>query len=206
MDEKALFPLILRRLFTLTAAISTLLCVATAALWMRSYFAWDEFARQSASPLRLNPRYDGIRIRARYLVDHSSFTILDSFNGSLWLRWYDDRSTVRTSDSRIPKSWEWTTAAPGGSGSKPPLWGPFGLSRFQRTSNSHQWNMQLSDGTVCLGTAILARISLVLMRRDRHKRRQAAGLCRFCGYDVRASKDCCSECGRSIPERQKPAI
>jgi hypothetical protein len=113
--EAALFSPMFRRLFTLTAAISLLLCVVTAALWVRSFFTWDELAREDASPLRFNDWYERTRTHpAKYLIDHSSVTVSDSFHGSLWLRWYVDRGPVETNGRRIPRhGWEWTRAAPG---------------------------------------------------------------------------------------------
>lgn len=48
--------------------------------------------------------------------------------------------------------------------------------------------MLVLPGGVCLRTAL---------RRHRHPR--GAGFCSACGYDLRASKDRCPECGRRVP-------
>src|SRR4051812_47716896 len=42
-----------RRLFTLAAAVSLLLCLATAALWVRSY--WRGYGLQHADPITARP-------------------------------------------------------------------------------------------------------------------------------------------------------
>jgi hypothetical protein len=73
-----------------------------------------------------------------------------------------------------------------------------------------QFNVLVSDWACCLGTAILPAIWLVSFRLNRRKQRQVAGLCRRCGYDLRASKGRCPECG-TVPalaqyvERQNSA-
>jgi predicted amidophosphoribosyltransferase len=43
--------------------------------------------------------------------------------------------------------------------------------------------------------------ALVFLRHRRLKHRRRRGLCLNCGYDLRASKDVCSECGASIPAK-----
>lgn len=54
-----------------------------------------------------------------------------------------------------------------------------------------QWLFMLA------GTVLPARCALALMARRRRFRR---GLCRRCGYDLRASPEHCPECGSEVPE------
>lgn len=54
-----------------------------------------------------------------------------------------------------------------------------------------------------LTTLILPALWFRGWRRDRRNRRQ--GLCPKCGYDLRASRDRCPECGTSIPT-QSPSV
>ncbi|MCY2953052.1 MAG: hypothetical protein NTU53_13905 [Planctomycetota bacterium] len=49
-------------------------------------------------------------------------------------------------------------------------------------------------------TLILPTVYLIL--RHRHRRRHRLGLCLTCGYDLRASKDKCPECGSPIPQSE----
>jgi len=41
--------------------------------------------------------------------------------------------------------------------------------------------------------------AVALWRRHRRNRRRADGMCVHCGYDLRASKDRCPECGAALP-------
>ena len=57
-------------------------------------------------------------------------------------------------------------------------------------------------------TAVLPALWLMDARRAK-RRRRAAGLCAVCGYDLRASRDCCPECGTkpdsAPPIKTRPA-
>lgn len=44
-----------------------------------------------------------------------------------------------------------------------------------------------------------ARLLVWATRRRRELERRRMGLCPACGYDLRASKDCCPECGTPVP-------
>lgn len=58
---------------------------------------------------------------------------------------------------------------------------------------------------VCAGTgiAVVFGLTLLLLVRigmeERFERRRSAGLCTNCGYDLRASRTTCPECGPQVP-------
>ncbi len=53
-----------------------------------------------------------------------------------------------------------------------------------------------------LGGLVWTAWLLMAIRRDRH--RLGHGLCMRCGYDLRHSRDRCSECGEPIRELKSP--
>lgn len=186
-----------RRLFTFASAASLLLCIFIAALWARSFFVWDEVAREYASPPRFNPSYDRrLNPPSKYVIDHYSMMIWDSFDGSVSLRWYVPKLVESDETGLRNRGWEWTASAPDRSGGKPSLWGWFSFSRVAPPT-TFQLNVQVPDWVLCIGTAILPTIECLRLRRRRKSK--AAGLCAYCGYDLRASKDRCPECGTMFP-------
>ena len=52
-----------------------------------------------------------------------------------------------------------------------------------------------------LGVIILVRLWVVSGRRLRRKIRQQRGLCGRCGYDLRATRQSCPECGERVKKR-----
>jgi hypothetical protein len=57
---------------------------------------------------------------------------------------------------------------------------------------------------VALNTLLAVHPGRRMWQIYRHSHRQMAGLCPECGYDLRASKERCLECGREIEEREVP--
>jgi hypothetical protein len=71
-------------------------------------------------------------------------------------------------------------------------------------SNGHAGSDFQILGWACFGIGIVSLVlgifaQLYLQRWEKQLgMRQASGLCPNCGYDLRASKDRCPECGREI--------
>ena len=71
------------RLFNLAAAVSLVLCVATVALWVRSYFRWDEVRRS----------------------DHDSADIIGASRGVIYVIAFALRTVPRLRSWRAVQGW-----------------------------------------------------------------------------------------------------
>jgi hypothetical protein len=72
-------------------------------------------------------------------------------------------------------------------------------SRYKPAMHEVSGNLRIPCWLPGLLTMIMPTVALLRWRRARY--RMSKGLCRRCGYDLRASTDKCPECGTSIPQR-----
>ena len=166
----------LRILFNIVTAVSLLLCIATAVLWVRSYVIGDEWVwyDRTCSECPFDVRTgDG---RWQY-----TWADVRSFIGEL--------APAGHATHREPGKWM-MIAAPSGS----PHYAIPGL-RFDRYSPLY-WCLQ---GSFAIPFIVTAAIPLLWLARARLRRKlKEAGCCPTCGYDLRATPDRCPECG-TIP-------
>jgi hypothetical protein len=189
----------IRRPFPFISAMSLLLLMATAVLWIRSYFVVDDFLWQQRSPTRA-AMWEGVVSRGRF------FAI--KIDG-VWLANPGWKHAVSSGAVHV---------------------GVVGADLFSRLgfSISIQGAGPLyelaSDGTPVLNTSMtpeptqslraigfprwlptalfaLPPICWAIPRLFRRVHR-TPGACRCCGYDLRASKDRCPECGTLIQAMQ----
>jgi hypothetical protein len=185
-----------RRLFTLLAAVSLLLCLATCALWARSYWIWYSI------------QYDG---DAR--EDGQNHSGCDAVDGSLYasrvLFYYADPRTEAAVDERFPNAG--MLRGPGWSDKSE------GAVPSSRTGSLFKrlwvWSYECDDFLIspgnrysqrCYAASIrfplwnpvvaFAALPAIWLWRAR-RRRKRPGLCLACGYDLRASPNRCPECG-----------
>ena len=162
-----------RWLFNVAAALCLMLCVATVALWLRSYTTGDDWEYQTA----------GDRL----------FVVL-SLNGNLFLCAVDRRPSpnypVGFSHSTFPSpKGPWTAGIATPHDAKRLL--GIGIIRggYFRDLVIAYW---------LLGTGLLITPALWIRRWRRERRAQGVGLCPTCGYDLRATPDRCPECGNTV--------
>jgi hypothetical protein len=161
-----------RLLFTALAAVSFLLCVATVAMWIRSHWRGD------------------VIVWSRGDITISIRTV----PGTVGL------SFVRSTDPRRAASWNYQSSPrspwlyAGGFSfrhNKGRGWPGGWIASWEEWSASFPWSI------ACLCFWVVPAIWLMRLRRWR-EREPAAGRCRKCGYDLRATPERCPECG-TIP-------
>jgi hypothetical protein len=174
------------KVFVLTYAISLVLCVLTAALWVRSYSNGDLI------------RYIGAESEAG-----STSCFLSSTTGRIQLSCYvelgrDDTFQVAATGSRLPDGFSlrhWDSSAQ-----------PFTLpnDRFMNRIGFDARARELplgSDYSVVIPYYALTLTTLAVgvfayIRYRRLVRSRAVGRCAACGYDLRATPARCPECGK----------
>ena len=199
-----------RRLFTLCAAASLVLCVAVCALWVRSYWVgYSGIVRHETLTA------DGYRER---------FVLFASGRGTFGIGFdtvRDDGAEARRLGYTPPRRWRadvgparaesvaerWlaprrTGALRAGESFR---WRQFAVLRQARPtlllrgprvhwwSHSASWEAVFPAWLPAALTAAMPAWAALRIGRTRHRRR--AGLCPACGYDLRASPDLCPECG-----------
>jgi hypothetical protein len=183
IDAHRVLAIFRRRRFDFLTILSLLLCLATVALWVRSYWRYDGLTRYCDARPNV----------ARIFQMRSNFGELgiDFFQ-------YDDRNR------RVP-GWQYLVGSnPRASNVESQTGLPpsirvasflsFGYvhgglpSYFIRAIYFPHWFLVL-----LLAILPASRLRSILRTRHRHR----AGLCPHCGYDLRATPDRCPECGHA---------
>ena len=171
---------LLRWTFNTLAMASLLLCLATAALWVRSYCVYDWFHahRREADDAR---------------EDHYCVFIW-SYHGSSpaprLVRAARDRRDSAMGVQSNSRS-EFRGVFPTG----------FGLNADRVVDHGYGFNYRswhLPDWSLVSAFAVLPLIATLRQIRAVHRRRRRSrrGCCPACGYDLRATPGRCPECGR----------
>jgi hypothetical protein len=156
-----------RRLFNLAAALSLVLCLATAALWVRSYYVSDQFGYTNGGPwIGMTSERAGISLAYKHYHNHT-----------LPNKGLEYRASPRPSPRQISTFlgfFYWN-----GSGT--------GITF---------WELIVPLWFIAVLVATFATLWLWNYDcRRRWVLRWRAGLCPTCGYDLRATPDRCPECG-----------
>jgi hypothetical protein len=163
----------IRRMFTFASALSLLLCVGAAVLWVRSYFIWDSI--------------DDAHSRWSIVV-HSDW-------GDVLVH-----ASATTHSERLGRRWEYESTKAGRAvtgqfiGFGRPL---VSIEDHDGKVTGHQPVYCFPHWAVVVAFGLMPAI--VIARRGRQRRKSRGGACRTCGYDLRASSGRCPECGTPIP-------
>ena len=166
-----------RRLINLLTILSLLLCVAVAALWGRGYWASDQLDLVAVRP-------SGSRLALWFR----------SGRGGLGL-------TVVTYPAALIKSTRpsWRSTEPQYGGAKWAEVGYGGFGFYLAALSDAAGSVRLIGVCVPAPLVLLSSAVLPVLHVRRCRRRDRAGLCPQCGYDLRATPDRCPECGTAIP-------
>jgi hypothetical protein len=181
-------------LFNGLAAVSALLCVATCALWVRSFATADNVYYGLWTNGTTGRSWHVESQRAQMRVDFGRARFIGYTAGELKKSFPEDQA-VRWEHVSARVVWEPTGT----------IWLRMGFYA------SHIPEYEIFDLYHCVQefrtitfphwfAAALLAISPAcwMIRSGRRRRRSLSGGCVCCGYDLRASPDRCPECGRAL--------
>ena len=182
-----------RRLFDLVAVVSLVLCVASVALWVRSYFTEDSVYKLSPCRTGAGPSYDAWGLisgggKLQFLRQQS-----------LGLSLIETRTEL-AKNGKWGLHWNHYPYAPP-SGLKGNIWNRMGFA--YRVVGPNQWftlDWRAAVPHWSIAAFFAVAPVIVAMTAMRRSRRTAAHRCVSCGYDLRATPDRCPECGTAVAE------
>jgi len=174
-----------RRLFTVLSALSLLLCVATAVLWVRSYWVYNEAHWGQALFIPVDPGvFDG---------EH----YLGSYRGRLY---YGRARGIGYFTMSLAEQTPWR---PDGSVNFPSILPP-GILGFAHCEPANTGLFVCTVWCLPYWFAVLGTGALPLYWFKTYRRvskYQRLGLCPTCAYDLRATPTQCPECGSPTPAK-----
>jgi hypothetical protein len=205
-----------RRAFYVFILVSLVICLATAALWIRSYKKWDTFlARWPAQGMGIRSAHGCVIINIK-LTDVSHDVPDKGLYSSEPIKWaFSDNSIMMGDDDPLP------------------IFGPINFPIFTKqnfachyvegdppnggTLSESYWQYGPAGPRPVVGDryivirfphwSIIALFSLPALywcmskaRQFHRKRKIQAGYCPTCGYDLRATPGRCPECGTVIDQ------
>ncbi|MGE5608945.1 MAG: hypothetical protein ACM359_06810 [Bacillota bacterium] len=176
----------MRYVFGIVAVLSLLLCMAAMALWGRSYFVWDrgfvcgEVVGETQNVIDVSSSRGQLTLT---LTQAEGFSLGSSPREGA--RIYQEEL------SRGPSERTWLGFRFGKE---------IAFLTYDHTARVSPkrtiWTAIVPDWFVVVLTAAMPVVWT--LRGWQRVRRRAAGCCVSCGYDLRASKERCPECGRAI--------
>lgn len=184
-----------RPVFTIAAAVSLLLCVATAILWFRGNCRSDSITLETPFHIISLVSGDSAIELVRLTMDFSTVTVEPSDDYPVPQPYPHWNFSYATSGDL----YDWTGWAEGPNsrhsfagfslynGGHPPSF------NSESQPDPLGWELRLPDWFLVMATAVMPAFALLRMVRAR--RYKHAGFCACCGYDLRATPDRCPECG-----------
>jgi hypothetical protein len=208
--------------------LSALLCIATAALWIRSLFATDYYSRTSRNLYQAASGDGGICLQIISFVRRSNqwtpFTTMPSGRPAPLSKYTQTQGNYsQWKAAKIPppgwtsspsKNWQGLVIG----STRFSHWPAFSTIPYLRFQNQHFRDRKTNDGLkhesmtdeewmithrlwipYWLLLTLAAILPLIrIIRWNRHRRQILIGHCPICGYDLRASAHRCPECGTPI--------
>jgi hypothetical protein len=172
-----------RRLFNLLTAVSLVLCAATAAIWVQSFWFQDGYGRHWGYTIFAVGSTRG----CIHLNLNCRFPRVEELEQSGW-RWGWDRWAIPTGYPIYERKYRWQ------------FW-QFGIDHRELnyappTPPDIIWRAMVPYWFLCLMFILfpLARVVKSMRRREPDQ-----SLCSHCGYDLRATPNRCPECG-TVPQ------
>ncbi|HEX2922692.1 MAG TPA: hypothetical protein VHS28_01540 [Chloroflexota bacterium] len=184
------------------SAISLVLCIGVALLWVRSYRAADNIEWSI-----LETKYGRLYAHNGRLWIHQSQLYRADGNPGFSSRFNyqtTQPATAAQEERELIRELEFNSRMRGTfvhknhlgmqymSYGRPPI-------KYSTTPFTSYLSLPLWPFPLILAVIPSLHLSSLLYRRLRSRHRKSRGLCPTCGYDLRASKDRCPECGEPIP-------
>jgi hypothetical protein len=189
-------------LLNAATALSLALCAAVCVLWARSLFVVDSFPTRTAYGTIVWVMSFNHQVQLLVMRDwrapapapyHGPFAQFGD-----WGR-YGPRDPRPAGAGPAPRKWRLLMSSISGWSGDVPAYVPAGDRRVTEHLMPG-WGLTVDAWVLALATGALPaarawpRVRRALFAR---RRRRTAGLCPTCGYDLRATPDRCSECGRA---------
>jgi hypothetical protein len=169
------------RSFSFFSLLSLFLAITAAIMWVRSYFIGEGIYRDGFSTMSLTNSKGQIRLGRVTEADGSSYKETPTWG-------FDKQSPFDMAANGIGTSFAgfyW-------------YWGTRWYSDGTGGANYHPYILIPHWSIVTAALILPAWWMVAFCRRRRRQWREDSGLCPRCGYDLRASKERCPECGERI--------